>query len=158
MRMKHHFDQHKWVLVEHATEMHESAMIWVFVIGRRDGFCAIEIGVGPQSIKSSVRTINDTPAYGYVHSLGLNGAICRYRSALGHHTLTQISVDLPSVRSTDNHLKAISQEIPKPPITRFRLKTTYNRTIFTENPQGDRELIFGWSERSGNRSFIQALK
>ena len=48
-------------------------------------------------------------------------------------------VDLSSVRSSDIHLKAISQEIPKPPITKFNLKITCLK--FYSSIPGTNELI-----------------
>ena len=42
-----------------------------------------------------------------------------------HQPITWTSVDLSSVRSSDIHLRAISQEIPEPPITEFIWKIKY---------------------------------
>ena len=45
--------------------------------------------------------------------------------ALWHQTITWINVDLSPMRSSDNHLRAISQEIPHPSITTINLEITF---------------------------------
>ena len=56
-----------------------------------------------------------------------------------HQTITWTSVDLSSVRSSDNHLRVISQEIPQPWITKIGLKITYLK--FKENLPEANELM-----------------
>ena len=41
-----------------------------------------------------------------------------------HQAITWTNVDLSSVRSSDNHLKAIAPEMPQPSITKIALKIT----------------------------------
>ena len=51
---------------------------------------------------------------------------CRSGSTLvQHQAITRTSVDLSSARSSDNHLRAISQEISQPSITEISLKNIY---------------------------------
>ena len=41
-----------------------------------------------------------------------------------HQAITWTNVDWSSVKSTDIHIRAISQEMPQPPITKIYLKIT----------------------------------
>ena len=53
--------------------------------------------------------------------------------------ITRANVDLSSVRASDNYLRAISQEIPQPLITKISLKVTYLK--FHSNLPGSNELM-----------------
>ena len=55
-----------------------------------------------------------------------------------HQAITWTNVDLSSVRFSDNHLRAISQEIPQSSITEISLKITY--LDFNSNLPGVNEL------------------
>ena len=55
-----------------------------------------------------------------------------------HQTIIWTNVDLSSVTSNDNHLKAILQKIPLPSISKISLKMTYQK--FHSNLQGANEL------------------
>ena len=73
--------------------------------------------------------------YLYINSLWPRDAIWRHRSVLTlaqvwlvawrHQAITWTNVDLSSIRSSDIHLRAISQEIPQPSVTIICSKTTY---------------------------------
>ena len=49
---------------------------------------------------------------------------------------------LPSVRSNDYHMKAISQEIPQPPITEINFEITYLKLIVHSDLTGINKLTF----------------
>ena len=55
-----------------------------------------------------------------------------------HHAITWTNVDWSSVKSSDIHIKAISQEIPQPSVTKICLKITYLK--FHSNFPGADEL------------------
>ena len=68
-----------------------------------------------------------------VNSLWPSDAIWRHRSgstlarvnacdAWQHQVITKTNVDFSSVRFSDNHLRAFSQEMPKPTLTKISLK------------------------------------
>ena len=42
-----------------------------------------------------------------------------------HQAITWTSVDLSSVRSSDNHTRAVSEEIPQPSISKIIMKITH---------------------------------
>ena len=52
-----------------------------------------------------------------------------------HQPITWTNVDLSSVRSRDYHLRAISQEIPQPPINEISLRITYIQWVL-KSPRG----------------------
>ena len=58
-----------------------------------------------------------------------------------HQAITWTNVDLSSVRFSGIHLRAISQEIPQPSITKIHLKITYSK--FHSNFPGANELSNG---------------
>ena len=55
------------------------------------------------------------------------------------HQAIPTNVDWSSVKSNDNHLRVISQELPQPLITKISLKITYAK--FQSHLPGDNELI-----------------
>ena len=63
----------------------------------------------------------------------------KWLAAWRHQAITWTIVDLSSVRSSDNHLKVILQEIPEPPITNISLNITYLK--FDESFPGANELL-----------------
>ena len=65
-------------------------------------------------------------AYGDMVNIGSGNGFVPER----HQAITWTNVDLLSVRSTDIHLSAISQEIVQPSITKISLK------IFFKSPRG----------------------
>ena len=56
-----------------------------------------------------------------------------------HQAITWNNVDWSSVKSSDNHIRATSQEIPQPSNTKIHLKITYIK--FHSNFPGANELI-----------------
>ena len=58
--------------------------------------------------------------------------------ACQHQAITWTDVDLSSVRSSDIHLRAVSQEIPQPLIVKTSLEITYLK--FHSNLPGANEL------------------
>ena len=83
------------------------------------------------------------------NSLRPNDAIWRQRSGstlalcngLLPEVITWINVDLSSPRSSDNQLRAISQELPQPSVTKIYLKITHKNH---SNFPGVNELISDW--------------
>ena len=61
-----------------------------------------------------------------------------------HQAVTWINVDWSSVRSSDIHIRAFSQERPQPWITKIRLKITYLK--LHSNFPGANELSYTWPE------------
>ena len=89
---------------------------------------------------------------GWINSLGPSGAIWRHRSgsilaqvmacwltAPSHYLLTY---QLSSLRSSDIHPTAVSQEMPQPTVTELSLKITYRN--FHSNLPGANELVLPW--------------
>ena len=87
----------------------------------------------------------------HVNSLWPSGTIWRqgFESTLAqvmacclwHQAITWTNVDLSSVRSSDIHLRVVSQKIPQPSVTKISLKTAYLK--FHSNHPGVNELT-GW--------------
>ena len=67
-------------------------------------------------------------------NIGLGNGLLPWR----HQAITWTNVDWSSVKSSDIHIRAISQEMPQPSITKFRLKITYLN--FHSNFPGTNEL------------------
>ena len=51
-----------------------------------------------------------------------------------HQAITGTNVDLSSVRSSDIHLRVISQDVTQPSITKINLKITYLSKISFKSP------------------------
>ena len=91
--------------------------------------------------------------YNLINSLWPSDAIWRQRSGsrlaqvmaccLTPHAITWTNVDRSSVKSSDIHIRAISQEMPQPSIIKISLKITYLK--FHSNFPWAKELIFHWS-------------
>ena len=62
--------------------------------------------------------------------------------------ITWTNVDLSSVRSSDNYLWPISQDIPQPSTIKIRLKVTYLK--FHSDLPGASELRMVWSDMFSN--------
>ena len=60
-------------------------------------------------------------------------------NGLWHQAITWTNVDWSSVKSNDIHIRAISQQMPQPSITKFRLKITCLE--FQSNFPGASELL-----------------
>ena len=93
------------------------------------------------------------------NSLWPNDAIWQHRSrstlvqvmawclhAWRHQAITWTNVDWSSAKSNDIHIRAISQEMPQPPITEIRLKITYLK-VHSDFP-GANELKNSTSQQS----------
>ena len=66
-----------------------------------------------------------------------------------HRTVTWTNVALSSVRSSSDHVRAISQEIPYPSVTKIRMETNYISRISFQSSrvQGVKPWNGGWPRR-----------
>ena len=90
----------------------------------------------------------------YINSLWHSDAIWRQRSG---STLAQVdqaiiwtNVDLSLVRSSDIHLRAASQEIPQPSITKSSLKIMHIYKISSTSPRGQWVICVHCSSAGGS--------